>query len=349
MFALESAVDEMAIECGLDPIELRLRNEPEIDLEEGVPFSSRNLVACLREGAKRFGWSDRDPAPATRREGRWLIGTGLAASTYPARRRAASAIARVDQAGSYTVLINATDLGTGARTALTLVAAESLQVPAERVQVEIGDSTLPPAGLAGGSMGTSSWGTAIVRACERLQAALEEHDLAVPPGGLEVTVDTAEEVEAQARLSRHAFGAQFAEVRVDVDTGEIRVPRLLGVFAAGRVVNPTTARSQLVGGMIMGISMALHEESVMDPRFGDYVNHDLAGYHIAVCADVGRIEAAWIEEDDPHLNPMGAKGVGEIGIVGTAAAIANAVHATGIRVRDLPIKLEKLLPELQAL
>jgi xanthine dehydrogenase YagR molybdenum-binding subunit len=344
MFALESAMDELAIACGLDPIELRVRNEPEVDPEEDVPFSSRNLVACLREGAARFDWADRDPTPAARREGRWLVGTGMAASTYPARRRPASATVRVEASGHYTVRINATDIGTGARTALTIIAAEALDVPPDRVHVAIGDSDLPRAALAGGSMGTASWGAAVHGACRSLLAALEARDLAIPEAGLEASVDTTAEVEAQSRLSRHAFGAQFAEVRVDADTGEIRVPRLLGVFAAGRIVNPRTARSQLVGAMTMGLSMALHEESVMDPRFGDYVNHDLASYHFAANADVRDIEAVWIEEDDPHLNPMGAKGIGEIGIVGTAAAIANAVHhATGVRVRDLPIHLEKLL------
>jgi xanthine dehydrogenase YagR molybdenum-binding subunit len=344
MFALESAMDELAIACGLDPIELRVRNEPAVDPEQGVPFSSRNLVACLREGAARFGWGDRDPRPGVRRVGRTLVGTGVAASTYPAHRQPSSAIARVDAAGNYTVQVNATDIGTGARTALLLIAADALEAPLERVRVEIGDSDLPRAHVAGGSMGTASWGTAVSNACRELRAQLVARDLVIPEAGLEVAVDTTREVQAQATLARHAFGAQFAEVQVDTDTGEIRVPRLLGVFAVGRVINPKTARSQLVGGMTMGLSMALHEASVMDPRFGDYTNHDLATYHVAVNADVRELEVAWVPEDDPHLNPMGAKGIGEIGIVGTAAAIANAVyHATGVRVRDLPITLDKVL------
>jgi xanthine dehydrogenase YagR molybdenum-binding subunit len=344
MYALESAMDEMAIACGLDPIEFRIRNEPKIDPEEQVPFSSRHLVGCMEEGARRFGWAGRDPSPGVRADGRWLAGTGMAASTFPAFRLPASAIARVDAEGRYTVLVNATDIGTGARTALNLVAAEALHVPARQIQVEIGDSNLPPAGVAGGSSGTASWGTAVFRACHRLRAELEERDLVVPPAGLEASADTAEELRSEPHLSRHAFGAQFAEVRVDMDTGEVRVPRLLGVFAAGRIINPKTARSQFIGAMIMGQSMALYEESLMDPTFGDYVNHDLAGYHVAVCADVGQVEAYWLDEEDSNLNPIGAKGIGEIGIVGTAAAIANAVyHATGVRVRDLPIHPEKLL------
>jgi len=344
MFALESAMDEMAIACGLDPIELRMRNEPTVDPETGHPFSSRGLVACLREGVQRFGWQSRDPRPGTRSDGRWLIGTGVAASTYPTRRRASTAIVRVDREGRYSVLIDAADIGTGAWTVLTQIAADALDVPIERVHLEIGDTLLPPAQIAGGSMGTASWGTAIVEAARKLRARLHEEHGVIPAGGLEATGEGGENPEAQ-RFAMHAYGAQFAEVHVNIDTGEVRVPRLLGVFAAGRIMNAKTARSQFLGGMTMGLSMALHEESILDPRFGDYVNHDFAEYHIATNADVGTIDVSWIDEDDPYVNPMGAKGIGEIGIVGTAAAIANAVyHATGIRIRDLPITLDKLLP-----
>ena len=347
MYALESAMDELAVACGLDPIELRVRNEPAEDPERGIPFSSRNLVGCLREGAERFGWATRDPCPRARREGRWLVGTGVAASVYPTYRSASQALARAEPDGGFTVRVAAADIGTGARTVLVQIAAEALAVRPEAVRVELGDSALPPGPLAGGSAGTSSWGSAVVKACEALRARLDEHGGSVPPAGLEAGADTAQDVRALPRFSRHAFGAQFVEVRVDADTGEVRVPRALGVFAAGRIVNPRTARSQLIGGMTMGLSMALHEESVMDREFGDYLNHDLAQYHVAACADVVDLDATWIEEHDPHLNPMGSKGIGEIGIVGTAAAVANAVHhATGVRVRALPIRLDRLLGRL---
>ncbi|MEU6744125.1 xanthine dehydrogenase family protein molybdopterin-binding subunit [Streptosporangium sandarakinum] len=344
MFALESAMDELAVACGIDPVELRIRNEPAAAPESGLPFSSRDLVGCLREGARRFGWAGRDPTPAARTRGRMLVGTGVAASTYPVYRRPSRASARCEPDGRFTVRIAAADIGTGARTILTQVAADALRVTPDRVRVEVGDTALPAASLAGGSAGTASWGTAVVRACEAL---LEELDLRggdVPAEGLEATADTAEEVGGQPEYARHAFGAQFAEVGVDLDTGEARVLRLLGVFAAGRIVNPVTARSQFVGGMTMGMSMALLEESVMDREFGDYLNHDLAQYHVPTAMDLPDVQAYWIEEDDPHLNPLGVKGIGEIGIVGTAAAVANAVHhATGVRVRDLPIRLDKLV------
>jgi len=344
MFALESAMDELAIACGLDPIELRLRNEPAVDPESGRPFSSRGLVACLREGAERFGWAQRDPTPRTRRAGRWLVGTGVAASTYPAGQLPATAHVAVDAAGRYHVRIAATDIGQGAWTVLTQIAADALEVPVEQVQLDIGDSALPQAFPAWGSTGTASWGWAIVDGAQKLRTRLrDEFGGVVPAAGLEADGAFNGNPEAQ-QFSMHSFGAQFAEVRVNEDTGEVRVPRLLGVFAAGRIINPKTARSQLLGGMTWGLSMALHEVSVLDPRFGDYVNHDFAEYHIATNADVGEIDVTWIEEEDPHVNPIGVKGIGEIGIVGTAAAIANAVyHATGIRVRDLPITLDKLL------
>jgi xanthine dehydrogenase YagR molybdenum-binding subunit len=345
MYALESAMDELAVATGIDPIELRRRNDPTVDPESGRPFSSRNLLACFDEGARRFGWEGRDPTPGVRHDGRWLEGTGVAASTYPARSRAsaAAAIARAD--GGFTVEVAAADIGTGARTALTQIAADALGVPVGRVTLELGDSRLPTAPVAGGSMGTSSWGWAVTKACRELRQLLDRLDADAPDGDLRVEVDTGDDIEAlDAGYARHAFGAQFVEVRVDVDTGEVRVPRMVGVFAAGRIVNPTTARSQLIGGMTMGLSMALLEESILDPAFGQWMNNDLADYHVATYADVGDIDVSWLDERDDELNPVGTKGIGEIGIVGTAAAVANAVwHATGVRVRDLPLRLDKLL------
>ncbi|SBT47194.1 xanthine dehydrogenase family protein molybdopterin-binding subunit [Micromonospora narathiwatensis] len=349
-YALESAMDELATACGVDPVELRIRNDPPVDPEQGQPFSSRNLVACLREGARRFGWADRDPTPGLRRDGRWLVGTGVAGSSYPARSRPAAAAATAAPDGTFEVRINATDIGTGARTALWQVAVDALAVPADRVAIRIGDSALPPAGVAGGSMGTASWSWAVIRACEGLRERLRESPGdPVPAEGLTVEASTADEIRAQPARPRYAYGAHFAEVRVDVDTGEIRLNRMLGVFAAGRIVNPTTARSQFIGGMTMGVSMALHEEGLLDERYGDWVNHDLATYHVSACADVERIEAYWLPEEDAELNPAGVKGIGEIGIVGSAAAVTNAVHhATGVRIRDLPVRLDKLLDRLPA-
>ncbi len=284
----------------------------------------------MRVGAERFGWADRDPTPGVRRDGRWLVGTGVASSTYPARRAPSTAFARAHADGTFVVGIGAADIGTGARTVLTQIAADALEVPLDRVRVDIGDSDLPMAMLAGGSMGTTSWGSAIVKAITALREDIDAHNGRVPEGGLEAQAGTADDIKAQEPFARHAFGAQFCEVAVNATTGEARVRRMLGVFACGRILNPLTARSQFLGGMTQGISMALHEESVLDREFGDYLNHDFAQYHVPVFADIEDIEATWIEEDDPHLNPMGAKGIGEIGIVGTAAAVANAVfHATG--------------------
>ncbi|MFR9787679.1 xanthine dehydrogenase family protein molybdopterin-binding subunit [Streptomyces sp. MB22_4] len=349
MYALESAVDELAEALGMDPIRLRIRNEPEHEPGTGEPFSSRHLVQCLREGARRFGWDERDPRPRSRREGPWLLGTGVAAATYPSSAVPATATARALPDGTFTVRINATDIGTGARTVLAQIAADTLGTALDRVRTEIGHSDLPPAWLAGGSTGTASWGWAVHDACAALAARLAAHTGPLPAEGLDAHADTAGQADAEVPYARHAFGAQFAEAAVDTVTGEIRVRRLLGVFAAGHILNPRTARSQFTGGMIMGLGMALTESSTLDPAFGDFTECDLASYHVPANADVPAVEAHWIEEDDTHLNPMGAKGIGEIGIVGTAAAIGNAVHhATGVRCRELPLTPDRILAGLPA-
>lgn len=338
MFGPEMAMDELAVACGIDPIELRIRNEPDRDPDSGLPFSSRNLVGCLREGADRFGWHDRDPRPGRMEDG-WLVGSGVAASTYPVNQMP-GATATVGYAdGRYTVSIGAADLGTGAWTILGQIAADALQVPVEQVRMRIGDTVFPYASVAGGSSGTTCWGGAIVAAARAFRSRYGDR----PGDGAEAEGTLPDNPERE-RWAMHAFGAQFAEVRVRPDSGEIRVARLLGVFACGRIVNPRTARSQFVGGMTMGLSMALHEDSVLDPRSGRVVNHDLAQYHVASCADAPSVQAYWLDEHDPYVNPMGSKGIGEIGIVGTAAAVANAAwHATGVRVRELPITCDKLL------
>ncbi|GAA4231914.1 xanthine dehydrogenase family protein molybdopterin-binding subunit [Actinomadura meridiana] len=341
MFALESAMDELAVACGLDPIELRVRNEPGRDPETGLPYSTRDLVACLREGARRFGWTARDREPGVRRDGGWLVGTGVAASTYPAFPYMSQSTAKIRALGDgrYGVDIGAADIGTGSRTALTQIAADALDVPLDAVDLRLGDSALPLAAPAAGSMGLGGWGSAITAAA---RAFRDRHGVA-PAEGAEVTAK-GDAVPGAGEFELHAFGAQFAEVRVHADTGEIRVPRLLGVFAIGRVVNPRTARSQLVGGMVMGLSAALHEHGVMDPIPGQVVSNDLAGYHIAAHADVQDVDAVCVDEFDPRYNALGAKGAGEIGVVGVAAAVANAAyHATGVRVRDLPLTPDALL------
>ncbi|MYZ12471.1 xanthine dehydrogenase family protein molybdopterin-binding subunit [Streptomyces sp. SID337] len=345
MYALESAMDELAQALDIDPVELRLRNDTRHEPDSGKPFSSRHLAECLREGARRFGWAGRDPRPRTRREGPLLVGSGVAAATYPVVVAPSRASVQACPDGTFVVRINATDIGTGARTVLVPVAADALGVPVERVRTEIGSSDLPSAPLAGGSSGTASWGWAVHEACTALAGRLaEQRGQQLPPEGVSATADTAGRADADSDYARHAFGAHFAEVTVDTVSGEVRVRRLLGVYAAGRILNSRTARSQFVGAMTMGLGMALMEHSTMDGAFGDFAETDLASYHVPVHADVPSIEAHWIEEDDPHLNPMGSKGIGEIGIVGTAAAIGNAVHhATGVRLRELPLTPDRVL------
>jgi len=339
MFGLEVAMDELAVACAVDPIALRVRNEPQVDPETGQPHAFRHLLDCLQLGAERFGWEHRDPKPRTRLQHGWWSGMGVASATYPDWREPDNtARIRFEADGTYSVQIAAAEIGTGSRTVLTQIAAEALGCPAQCVQMEIGHSDLPRASNAGGSFGTISWGAAIVAAAEAFR---DQHGADPEPGA--ETEAQAPEVTEDDR-SRHSFGAQFAEVRINADTGEIRVSRMLGVFSVGRVINPMTARSQFIGGMTMGIGMALHERGVMDPRFGTIVNHDFADYHIPTCADIKDLDAIWLKEHVAPSGVRGARGLGEIGIVGAAAAIANAAyHATGVRARNLPLTADTFL------
>ena len=379
-FALESAVDELAIELGMDPIELRIRNEPDKDPTSGTPFSSRHIVEAYRAGAERFGWSRRNLTPGARREGEWLVGMGVATATYPYYRMPGGA-ARITltKDGHATVAVAAHEMGMGTATAQTQVAAERLGLSMEQVRFAYGDSTLPGLVLAGGSQQTASIGASVIAAhralvAELLKLAGNNSPLAgLAPdevgglnGGLakleeperhesyasilaraqreEVTVEaTAPPPLETMHWSMHSHGAMFCEVRVNAITGEPRVNRFLGSFDCGRILNAKTAASQFKGGIVMGLGLALMEETQFDERSGRIMNPSLAEYHVPVHLDVPQIDVIWTDIPDPHA-PMGAHGIGEIGITGVGAAVANAVYnATGQRVRDLPITLDKLL------
>jgi xanthine dehydrogenase YagR molybdenum-binding subunit len=352
VFALESAMDELAVALNLDPVELRLRNEPEKDEAANLPFSSRSTRDCYRAAAERFGWSRRSAAPQSMRDGRWLIGWGMASATYPANCAPASALARLLPDGTAEVMSAASDMGPGTWTSMTQVAAETLGLPIEKVRFTLGDTRLPKAPVHGGSITMASVGSAVQEACRRarkdalarggsddLVAALQR--IGQP---IEAAADTGPD-EASKAYSKHAFGAIFVEVAIDMGLGETRVRRMVGAYGAGRIVNPKTARSQCIGGMIGGIGMALMEHSVVDPRNGRVTNANLAEYAVPVHADAPSLmDVLFVEEHDQYVNPLGVKGIGEIALVGVAAAIANAVfHATGKRIRELPITPEKLL------
>lgn len=353
-FALESAMDELAVALRIDPLELRLRNFAERDPDRGVPWSSNGLRECYRVGAERFGWERRRSEPGALRDGRFLVGHGMAVGSYPALRNVAAARARVLADGSAVIQTAATDIGTGTYTVLTQVAADELRLPPDRVRVELGDSTLPLSPPQGGSMLTASVGSAVLLACREVVSRLR----ALPAGGDGAIADALEanglsELEATAEyrpdaagsdFAMHTLGARFVEVRVDVDTGEVRVARIVSTQGAGRILNPRTARSQMLGGTVMGIGMALMERTVIDHRRGRILNQNAAEYLMPVLADVPEIDVVFVEEHDPHIDPIGVKGLGEVGMVGIAAAIANAVfNATGIRIRDLPITPDRLI------
>ena len=364
LLAIEAAMDELAYALDLDPVELRLVNEPAAHPESGLPFSDRRLVECLREGARRFGWDRRPRRPATLRDGRWWIGYGMAAAIRPHFQAPSEVEVRLAGDGRATVRSDMTDIGGGTYTILAQVASEALGVPIERVRVELGDSRLPAGAGSGGSWGASNSCTALWRACEALRgkvhAAAPEGDGALDgglvdlvakhfPHGVAATGAVIDMFDDPA-FAKHwfaSYGAHFVELAVDADTGEVRLRRMLGVFDAGRIYNAKTARSQLVGGMIWGLSNALHEEAVVDARTGAFVNRDLAQYLVPVHADVPAIETVLLDGFDAAANPTGAKGIGELGICGSGAAVANAVYnACGARVRDFPITIEKILPSL---
>jgi len=385
LLAVESAMDELAGALGMDPIELRIKNEPAVHPETGVPFTDRRLVECMREGARRFGWDRRPAQPATLRDGRWLVGYGMAAAIRMHFQGPTKARVRLGPDGIAVVQSDMTDIGGGTYTILTQVAAQGLGLPVDRVRVEIGRSDFPVSQGSGGSWGAANSCTAAHRACEALRQKLLTsacsdarsplHTLdpraAVIAGG-RMTIGSASESLAAIVARNHpeglvaegeiagmetdpnykayslnTYGAHFAEVGVDADTAEIRLRRMLGVFAAGRVLNPKTARSQLIGGMTLGVSYALLEEAVVDTRSGAFVNRDLAEYLVPVHADIPELDAVLLDGFDDKANVLGVKGIGELGVCGAAAAVTNAVfNATGIRVREFPITLDKLLPDL---
>ena len=378
-FALESAIDELAIELDLDPIELRIRNEPERDPSSGLPFSTRHLVEAWRNGAERFGW-ERRVAPGARREGEWLIGMGCASATYPYHRfPGAAARIRLDMTGHATVEVPANDMGMGTSTTQTIVTAERLGLPLERVAVAHGDSSFPGSMIAGGSSQTASIIGAVIAAHRALVEQLlllagddsplagltadevggrdegpceladpsrwDSYSKILERAGREelAVVASAADPEEMQTHSMHSYGAVFSEVRVNSVTGESRVDRMLGSYDCGRIINAKTAASQFKGGIIMGIGLALMEDTNFDERTARIMNPSLAEYHVPVHMDVPRIDVMWTDIPDPYA-PAGARGIGEIGITGVAAAIANAIYnATGRRVRDLPITLDKVL------
>jgi xanthine dehydrogenase YagR molybdenum-binding subunit len=399
MFGLESAMDELAVELGLDPIELRRINDTSVEPIDGKPFTSRQVLQCFDQAATAFDWSARNPKPGSMRDGDWRIGMGCAMACYPTNVGAATARVRLRADGTVLVQSASHEIGTGIRTVAGQMAAEELGAEINKVQVEMGDTELPPAPVSGGSNSTASVCSAVIMACRQIRhrlfqgastakegphfgkqeselslhdgkviakdgasqnlaevfksmavGAIEEYAEFVPEGappesiqslynGTSTLVSTSKRPKAQ-----YAFGAEFVEVRIHSHTCEIRAPRLVGAFSAGRIMNTRTARSQLMGGLIWGMSSALLEATEIDPRNARYVNRDLQDYYVPVNADVSDVQVIMVPEEDFEVNPAGVKGLGELGNVGTNAAVANAIwHATGIRIRNLPVRLEDLM------
>ena len=355
VYALESALDELAVALKMDPVELRLRNYADTDPQAGLPWSSKSLKECYQAAAERFGWARRNPKPRSMRDGRLLVGYGMATATWPTHRQPATVQVRILADGTAVVRTATADIGPGTYTAMTQIAADALGLPVARVRFELGDSNLPPAPIEGGSMTLASVGSAVqeaalaardaVRKLAGADAAGNYAEILKRHGRESIEVTHRSKVEGEAeKFSMRAFGTQFVEVRVDPDLGTVRVARVVSRVAAGRLINPKTARSQAIGGIVGGIGMALLEDTVWDPRNARVVNANFADYHVPVHADIPDIDAQFIEEEDRHVNPLGAKGLAELALVGVAPAVANAVcHATGKRVRDLPITPEKLL------
>lgn len=371
MMALEVAMDELAEKLGMDPVEFRILNDTQVDPEQPQrPFSQRQFVECLRQGAERFGWRARNPKPGQVRDGRWLVGLGVAGAYRGAPAMKSAARVRLDDRGGVVVETDMTDIGTGSYTIIAQTAAEMLGVPLHKVVVRLGDSSFPVSAGSGGQWGANSSTAGVYAACVKLREAVAQK-LGFDPAATEfaggqvraggrsaplsdaaglVAEDAIEFGELQRKFRQATFGAHFVEVGVDADTGETRVRRMLAVCAAGRILNPKAARSQVIGAMTMGVGAALMEDLVVDKRAGFFVNHDLAAYEVPVHADIPHQECVFLDEADPTASPMKAKGVGELGICGVGGAVANAIYnAVGVRVRDYPITLDKLLAGLPAI
>lgn len=374
LMALEIAIDEMAERLNMDPVDFRALNDTQVDpANADRRFSQRHLIECMRTGAQRFGWAQRSVRPAQRREGRWWIGVGMAAAFRNNQVTKSGARVRVDGRGIVTVDTDMTDIGTGSYTIIAQTAAEMMGVSLDRVVVRLGDSSFPVSSGSGGQWGANCSTAGVYAACVKLREAMAQRagldaasatfaDGMVQAGGRSVPLaevagesgivaeDSIEFAELNKRYQQSTFGAHFVEVTVDAYTAEVRVRRMLAVCASGRILNPKTARSQVIGAMTMGVGGALMEELAVDKRQGYFVNHDLAGYEVPVHADIPHQEVIFLDETDPVSSPMKAKGVGELGICGVGAAVANAIYnATGVRVRDYPVTLDKLLGRMPSL